>query len=119
MGCGNISVRESGFLRRFTVADQAGLSTTELLNLSIKKGKICEQNPSISITMSEAEAPVIEPHLLVRDLADRWQMSVSTVGRLFEEEPGVLRLGKSKRSLRIPISVATRVHRQLTAREAK
>ena len=62
-----------------------------------------------------------EKHYSIAELAALWNLSRKTIRRIFEHEPGVLRWGKDetrfKRSyltLRIPQSVAARVHRQLT-----
>jgi hypothetical protein len=64
---------------------------------------------------------VDEKHYAPADLAKAWGVSAETVRLTFREEPGVLRLRqptKGKRSyvlLRIPHSVAERVHRRLSA----
>lgn len=64
---------------------------------------------------------VDERHYAPADLAKAWGVSAETVRQIFREEPGVLRLRqptKGKRSyvlLRIPHSVAERVHRRLSA----
>ena len=56
------------------------------------------------------------------DLAQEWNVSTDTIRKLFEAEPGVLKIGdsnpKHKRryvTLRIPKAVAERVHRRLSA----
>lgn len=61
-----------------------------------------------------------EKHYSVVELAQLWNLSEKTIRRMFEKEPGVLQWGKlesrSKRgytTLRIPESVALRVHRRL------
>lgn len=67
-----------------------------------------------------------EQHYSPKDLAQRWGLSETKIRRLYEREPGVLRIGepshrvgrKLKRSyitMRIPESVALRVHRRLSA----
>jgi hypothetical protein len=67
-----------------------------------------------------------EQHYSPREIARRWRLSECKVRRMFQAEPGVLRIGepsrpvgrKLKRSyytMRIPESVALRVHRRLTA----
>jgi hypothetical protein len=67
-----------------------------------------------------------ERHFTPTKLADLWGMSPSTVRELFAEEEGVIRLGEPSRregkklvrsyySMRIPESVAVRVHDSLTA----
>lgn len=62
----------------------------------------------------------LQPHLRIQEIAKAWGISVSTALRLFQEEPGVLRLGnlksrkRTKISLRVPLEVAERVHKRLT-----
>ena len=63
-----------------------------------------------------------ERHYSPAELADLWGLSSDTIRRLFEREPGVLAIGdrnpRRKRryvTLRIPESVAARVHRRLSA----
>lgn len=58
-----------------------------------------------------------ERHYTPRQLADRWSLSTDTIRRMFENEPGVLKFGSNgrrgkrrKMTLRIPESVAERVH---------
>jgi hypothetical protein len=66
-----------------------------------------------------------EQHYTPKEIAQRWRLSVTKVRRLFEIEPGVIRIGEPSRrvgrklrrsyySIRIPESVALRVHRRLT-----
>ena len=62
---------------------------------------------------------VMERHYSVDELGKLWNLSADTVRRLFEREPGVLVIerGRSRnarryRTLRIPESVAERVHRR-------
>jgi hypothetical protein len=61
----------------------------------------------------------MERHYTPEALAEIWALSADTVRRLFEREPGVLivsRNGKRARcyrTLRIPESVALRVHRRM------
>lgn len=66
--------------------------------------------------------PVIEIHYSPAQLAKAWGVSVETVRCVFREEPGVLKIGrgatKNKRgyfTLRIPESIAERVHRRMAA----
>ncbi len=62
-----------------------------------------------------------DPHLSADELARAWGVSSQTIRNIFKDEPGVLRLqqpSKGKRQyvlLRIPESVAERVHRRLSA----
>ena len=64
--------------------------------------------------------PALEKHLSVEELARLWAMSEDFVRRLFEKEPGTIvfcnpRKGtRVYRTLRIPQSVAMRVHRRMT-----
>jgi len=64
---------------------------------------------------------VDEKHFTPAELAEAWGVSAETIRITFREEPGVLRLKqptKGKRPyilLRIPESVAERVHRRLSA----
>jgi predicted transcriptional regulator len=61
-----------------------------------------------------------ERHYTVTEIAKMWNLSTDAVRRLFEKEPGVLVLGHSQgrvhkrryATLRIPESVAERVHRR-------
>ena len=58
-------------------------------------------------------------HYTVAELAKMWRISESTALRLFKQEPNVLRIGnvntrkRTRISLRIPETVADRVHRKL------
>jgi hypothetical protein len=65
---------------------------------------------------------VDEKHFAPADLAKAWGLSAEKVRQLFRSEPGVLRIGNSGDkhdrgyvTLRIPQSVAVRVHTRLTA----
>jgi hypothetical protein len=61
-----------------------------------------------------------ERHYSPEQLGETWNLSADTVRRLFEHEPGVLVIERKRsrarryRTLRIPESVAQRVHRRLT-----
>ncbi len=63
---------------------------------------------------------ISEKHFKVEEVADQWNMSVCTVRRLFQNEPGVIRYGrprsKYKRSyttVLIPQSVLNRVYSRM------
>jgi hypothetical protein len=63
-----------------------------------------------------------EKHYEPSELADLWGVSAETIRSIFRDEPGVLKIGKTgaryKRgyiTLRIPESVAERVHTRLSA----
>jgi hypothetical protein len=65
-------------------------------------------------------APAIaERHYSPEQLGELWNLSADTVRRLFEHEPGTLVIERKRsrarryRTLRIPESVAARVHRRL------
>jgi hypothetical protein len=66
---------------------------------------------------------VFEEHYTAQELAEIWKLDETTIRRIFQDEPGVLRIGKLGRrdgkrdyiTLRIPASVATRVYQQRTA----
>lgn len=70
-----------------------------------------------------AELSALEPHYSVQVLAEMWRLDESTIRRIFEEAPGVLRLANERRrgkrdyvTLRIPASVAQREYeRRLVA----
>jgi hypothetical protein len=63
-----------------------------------------------------------EEHFTPAELAGRWKLSADVIRVLFEKEPGVLVIGdqvssRSKRryrTMRIPGTVAERVHRRLS-----
>jgi hypothetical protein len=65
-----------------------------------------------------------ESHYTAQQLASLWHTSVRTIKRLFADEPGVLRISLPRRlgssqsmrsTLRIPSSVASRMHDYLSA----
>ena len=72
-----------------------------------------------SALASGAQSPVSERHYTAAEVAAMWSLSKDTVRRMFQDEPGVLVLGGRSSSrkrryvtLRIPLSVLERVHRQ-------
>jgi hypothetical protein len=69
-----------------------------------------------------------ERHFTPGELAELWHLAPSKVRELFKDEPGVIRIGEPSRregrtlkrayyTLRIPESVAVRVHARLTSRK--
>jgi hypothetical protein len=70
--------------------------------------------------LPEAGGSTFERHFSPEELGQQWGLSGDTIRRMFEHEPGVLviqRAGKRSRryrTMRIPESVALRVHRRLT-----
>jgi hypothetical protein len=73
-----------------------------------------------SETVTNLAASSLEPHYSVQVLAELWRLDESTIRRIFEAAPGVLRLGNDKRrsgkreyfTLRIPASVAEREYQR-------
>lgn len=71
--------------------------------------------------MATAAAPFDERHFSPAELGQLWGLSADSIRKLFLREPGVLVISESSargkrryRTLRIPASVAERVHRRLT-----
>jgi hypothetical protein len=69
-----------------------------------------------------SEPAALERHLSPDELANAWGLSTRTIRRLFQDEPGVLKIGQSFRArkrghvtLRIPVSVAERVRQERSA----
>jgi hypothetical protein len=67
--------------------------------------------------MRATDATIFERHFSPRTLAELWGYSEDTIIRWFEDEPGVLKCGpdgargkRRKLTLRIPESIAVRVH---------
>ena len=65
-----------------------------------------------------AQADPFERHYTPKELAEVWRLDESTIRRMFQDEPGVLKIGqtgrRSKRdyvTLRIPASTAARFYR--------
>jgi predicted transcriptional regulator len=75
------------------------------------------------ISDSVRESPVArfqEHHYTVTEIAELWNFSRDAIRKLFEGEPGVLVVGNDRsrdkrgyHTLRIPESIAERVHRRL------
>ena len=70
----------------------------------------------------EKSSLVKEKHYTPQELAEIWGVSVQTVREIFKSEEGVLKIGKdgtrtrrTYKTLRIPESVAERVHNRLSA----
>ena len=81
-------------------------------------------NPELPVFSDSA----LEPHYSVQVLAELWRLDESTIRRMFEDVPGVLRIGTkrhhgSKRdyfTLRIPASIALREYqKRLVAENTK
>jgi hypothetical protein len=93
----------------------------------IGAGEWCLGRVTRSLPIAVPELPretargvITERHYAPQDLAQLWDLSADTVRRLFEREPGVLVIeqtgnrARRYRTMRIPESVAARVHRRLT-----
>jgi hypothetical protein len=66
------------------------------------------------------EVRPFERHFTPRDLAEIWKLDETTIRRIFQDLPGVMKIGKVNRrdgkrdyvTLRIPESVAEQVYRE-------
>lgn len=75
----------------------------------------------VSSGESVSKAPAFERHYSVDEIARLWNLSKDSVRRLFRNELGVIAISPRQRrgtrsyvTLRIPESVAERVHRRLS-----
>jgi hypothetical protein len=72
------------------------------------------------VEVQHQEPGALQRHFTPKELAQRWALDESTIRRMFMDEPGVLKIGKANRrdgkrdyiTLRIPESVALRVHQR-------
>ncbi len=63
-----------------------------------------------------------ERHFTAQELAELWKLDETTIRRIFQDEPGVFKVGRSNRrdgkrdyvTLRIPESVALRIYQERT-----
>ena len=69
--------------------------------------------------MAAARVTSMERHFTPAEIAEAWQLSVRTIVRMFENEPGVIahqgtlgRHARRHRTLRIPQSIVDRVHQR-------
>ena len=67
-----------------------------------------------------------EDHYTVQQIAERWHLSETSVRKLFRDEPGVIRIDSPERrfkrgycTLRVPATVAERVHALLGRRDIR
>jgi hypothetical protein len=76
---------------------------------------------AVQLAQSHAEQePAFERHFSPQELAVVWNVSPKTITRLFQDRPGVLKIGTGYRpdgkreymTLRIPASEAEKVHRE-------
>jgi hypothetical protein len=82
--------------------------------------ELASNAPAASDATTHAVVPFVERHFTVAELSKRWFFSENTIRRLFNGEPGVVRITRprtrTKRgytSIRIPERIAERVHRRL------
>lgn len=73
----------------------------------------------IGVTNPSPESVTIERHFSPDQIGEIWGLSADSIRRIFEREPGVLVLDRSKgrrnyRTLRVPESVMQRVHRRMS-----
>jgi len=79
-----------------------------------------EKNPDAHQADAAGFDKGFERHYSPEDLSTAWGLSKETIRRLFDHEPGVLAIDHARkgvrryRTLRIPESVALRVHRRLS-----
>lgn len=82
--------------------------------------KVTKTEPDTLSDTDRPPRPTFERHYSVEELAGTWGMSIDFVRRLFLREPGVVVFWRQQpgrrvyRTLRIPESVADRVHRRMT-----
>lgn len=67
------------------------------------------------------EHPLLERHFSPQTISEVWGLSTDKIRELFEDEPGVLKVGdrasgRTRRylTMRIPESVAARVYKRMT-----
>lgn len=78
------------------------------------------QAPDIGTQLIRANTIPSEHHFTAKEVAEEWNLSQDTIYRLFLNEPGVLvivsekkKYRRTRRTLRIPDSVKSRVYRRL------
>lgn len=72
----------------------------------------------------QAKPDAFERHYTTHEIAELWMLHERTVRRIFQDEPGVLKIGKYGRrdgkrdyvTLRIPDSVVRRIYQQRTGK---
>ncbi len=96
------------------------MTSRKLLTLPDRQAEMCERR-GVRSPLATGEG-FTQPHFTPSELAEMWGMHPSTVRRLFEAVPGVLKLSVSGSrgsrryvSLRIPESVAEAWYREHSA----
>lgn len=84
--------------------------------------KFLAWRPGADLLASEFAVEVAQKHYTPQELAKLWEVSVQTIRDIFKHEAGVLKIGsngsrtrRAYKTLRIPESVAERVHTRLSA----
>ena len=104
------------------IAAEQASSSAEMVGIHVASGK-----PLLALQPTLEEAGNVtatdlcrERHYSVAELAQLWNLSEKTIRRMFEKEPGVLQWGgketrfkRAYTTLRIPETVALRMHRRL------
>lgn len=79
-----------------------------------------------AFTMPPAQGAAFERHYSVKQLAELWGLGVDLMRRILAHEEGVVRIAHPETlhkrgyvTLRVPESVARRVHRRLTELKSK
>ena len=77
--------------------------------------------PLAELVPKQPAGLAFEQHFTPKQLAKLWSLGVDLIRRAFENEPGVVHYGRAETmhkrkydSMRIPASVAARVHQRLT-----
>ena len=122
---GFVTVNGSRMIQAWTWSETRPILTAQnIRELLLNSKKFLNWNKPKPLTLDGLEQSNImaEKHYSPDELAELWGVSTETVRSIFREEPGVLKLGKTgtryKRgyvTLRIPLEVAERVHRRLSA----
>jgi hypothetical protein len=87
----------------------------------VSKASVATAKPQAQ-SIDSSHTMALERHYTPQELGELWGFDQSTIRRMFFDEPGVLKMGKSARrdgkrdylSLRIPASVAQAVHARKT-----
>jgi len=79
--------------------------------------------PKLTSLENVQAGSLAERHYSPAELGELWNLSIETIRRIFEREPGVLIFenpdrgsSRRRRTLRIPESVALRIYRRLSTR---
>jgi hypothetical protein len=91
-----------------------------ILSTLLESEKFLNWNRRTKFKIDNPKFSAAEEHFSPAKLAELWGVSAETVRVIFREEPGVLRYSVKSNNrkyitMRIPKSVAERVHRRLSA----